>query len=420
MLPNLSALDIGAKRRRDSGVDPEEDDSRLAPAARRLYKDLVERILVEFKRPISGSIVFDPCEQDSVFKATSINRRNTMRATSVIEDSSFTRQRTSSSGTTLGHRIQEQTAKDIASLFFQTEAQLESRVRTTDDRTRVEIFTRYMGAEDKEQVWKALAEDAYRSLREGGISAKEGDEVTLELSVQRANEETYKGRSTYVHMDGATYHVSEEDFQKGSPDSYAASFCAQKVQFTDPVTSAVVPDILILDCGTILYTGVPVITREEIYRVVGLLKKDPTFAPCTDISKIVYYLAQDLNDATTSALSTYSDEVLAQMEIKTTQVEALTWMNSHTRTFHRSPVYSDMFWSTDNKPSDPWALTAWKWMKKHLTSSPAETDKMRFFSRLAVRSADPAREVESFINKRFKLDDGTDAFVSIRTDFVNR
>ena len=148
-----------------------------------------------------------------------------------------------------------------------------------------------------------------------------------------------------------------------------------------------------------------------------LLKNDPTFAPCNDISQMVFYLAQDLNKATSAALGTYSDEVLAQMGIKTTQVKALSWINTHIRTFHRSPVYSDIFWKKENEPSDPWALSAWKWMKKHLSpspaASPAETDRMRFFSRLSVQPFDPSDVGDGLIYKRFRLSDGTGATVSI-------
>lgn len=424
MLPNLSNLDIGGKRKERDSLNSDEIDHLMPPAAQIVYKQLIERIIIEFKQPLEDVLIEDPCEVDLPHRPTAWKRRNVMRANALIDDSSFSRQMTTSSGRTLRSPIQEQTAKGIAALYFEALAEMDSNALRTKDSeasesARREILNRRLGAENAVSVWKALAEDAYTSLKAGGISVEAGKQVFLELSLERANQETYKGRTPYVHMDGYSYSYSDEDYKLGKVDgrsAFASSFCAQKIQYTDSATSNAISDIIILSCGTILYHGVPVITGTKIRQVVAKLKGAAIFKPCGDMEAIVTNMAEDLNQATVAALKSYSDARLAEIGITTSQVQALTWVDAHSRTFHRSPAYSDMFWDATNKPSDPWALSIWKWVKTTLTSAPRESTQMRFFSRLSVSEIGTFRDVEGFVHKRFELGDGTNAQVTIRTN----
>lgn len=373
-----------------------------------MYQKLIEEILKEFRIPLGGlitSIVEDPCEIDDVLNKSSERRRNAMRATALIDESSFVPQMTASSGKTLKTQLPEATAKQIAALYLRTVAAMDKGASTTTDAqrnydSRIKIMHEELGTEKASDIWYTLAKDAHRALVDDGATIGPDQCVQVELSLEPAHEETYDGRAPYVHMDTDTYAQNDSY-------GYAVSFCAQKIQPTESTDSS---DILILDCGTVLYTGVPVITNQEIRLVVNKMRKNALFTPCTNVDAIVKRMAQDLNEATVNALKMYTDASLARMGIEQTRVKALNWVDTHSRTFHRSPMYSDMLWQTNNKPSDPWALAVWQWTKRMLGNRPTETSQMRFFSRLNLVAIDYRSYFEDdprVVNKWFTVGDNT-------------
>lgn len=161
----------------------------------------------------------------------------------------------------------------------------------------------------------------------------------IRIQVQELNTlniDDYRPIAAPLHMDNETDRfrdgtrygrpASEQEVQ-----SLVASFCANLVPSIDGTKKAVLDS-----CGTVYFDAVPVVKFDVMLGLVEAMKnKYPQVAINTDY-EIISELGAIFSDATTEALSNYSEIELKEMGISSTQAERLKWSNVNALTFHRS------------------------------------------------------------------------------------
>ena len=374
--PHLSMVDNGTKRGRSD--DDLEIFKRFDNA---LYDELVSAIIKAFvPDPEVEGVGFYRGELDCEEPFTGLEgchlRSDAVREVLPImllrKEVAFSPQCVHT-GRNLAAKIRTETAKSITRLFFETRVASES-----------------VKVDDKE-VWRQFAEDGVEAAREAFGAIPDKMRVVLELSMQQADLGTYKSRTPFIHMDGTGNSKTPLKHTYLEPDrtrGFAASFCSEKGGNT--LNS---DDIGILDCGTMLYDGIPVISPTEVARVSATLKSLAIFKPCaSNVDSITTQVASLLTAATKAALKKYTDVDLARMGITVKMVPALTWTDAHSGTFHRSPSYDDISWLQADKMPDAWSRRLVRWaqrmagMKELELTRPddAPSTRMRFFSRMRL------------------------------------
>lgn len=387
-LPDLSRLrltePIGVRKR------SREDDEvqRLLDNPR--YTKLIEEIIQQLAPLPSRFNALSNCASDD-YTLEALAREDLARSTilDTVKKSDFFPQQ--SSGIRLETPIQTDVAENIASLFFRaTDALRHTDVAAGVDvadfgskRTKL-LMKNNIGTDLGNQVWESFAADGVSALKvQYGVSLEPTDVVIFRLSMQRADEATYNSRAADIHMDSgqgsklvASYGLPVDDDNR----SFVASFCAQRVDTSGSNGT----QISILDCGTIIYKNVPVVTTEKIAEIAKNLSLEDKFGPCDDIEKVVSQVAANFNAATIASLKQYNDVDLARMGITKTDESAMTWVNTHAHNFHRSPIYTDIRWINPQAQYNRFVRSILQWVQRMTTSDAARDSQMRFFARMIV------------------------------------
>ena len=400
-MADLPLLALNPSRKRTASPPPNRSRKEVrAIDDPQTFKALIQRIIQELLKAPEGPLRFDPCGLTGLLSRDAFKRVNVKNAhwKKAMPQVMFVPQRTTTSGRTLARRLSTDVATQIARFYLATLKTIDNEVTRglpTLHEARMRAMMRELQTQEARRLWQQFAEEGFNALVDSGISIPEGKALILEPSMQRANEDAYRARISVPHMDEHLYARSDQDGHYLPPFAdalnFATSFCAQLVY--DPLSQSA--DVVILDCGTVLYKGIPVLTASTIQDIARRLKREQAFAPCTDVEKIVESLAEDLNNASMAALKDYTDEDLLAIGVTKTTVPALAWVDAHQRTFHRSPVYSDFQWRDQNKPTETMARAVWERFRSLFFSRTNETSQMRFFCRLAV-----IEPLEQLINER--------------------
>lgn len=375
-----TSVGVSDSRKRDRSDSASDNLNRLVDNS--LYSKLVSEIIHQLM-PLAPNrwLSLNDCTAREFTKAA-IEREDAVRRTilNTVDDSTFFPQE--SSGLVLNTRMGTDTAEQIASLFFQGADAAAAETQVDD---RIKVFMRVLTSQYGEVVWKRLAEDGVRALKKRYQHFSPADIVKFRVSVQRADAETYNGRASFVHMDGGIGEKLVETYGLPYKDnrSFVSSFCAQRINTNG--TNAT--QISILDCGTIVYKGVPIVSAETISSVARKMSSEELFIECTDIDKVVSQIAANFNTATINALKNYTDSGLARLGITATTMSALTWANTNNHAFHRSPMYKDIHWLKPETQSDAWTAAVLQWMQRMVGRQDTKDSKMRFFCRMFVSSS---------------------------------
>ena len=444
-LPNLSILTLATKvaavgvvaGKRQSRGDQAEEEPRDGDHAKRFmysepYRKLIAKIMQQLSpfAPESWLSYYNCAAGGKMFTDAALKRDPISRSTILDTIAGFSFRPQESSGFALKRHIGQETAIQIASLFFKAvDAMAAANIRTGND-YEYKVLMDALASE--EGVWKRFAKEGVDALKEVD-EVKRTQVVRFAVTVQRANQATYASRASFVHMDAGIGPKGLDTYGRANKDnpglnSFVATFCAERPDTTTTgggggAATAAPP--VILTCGTIVYKSVPIVNTETIVSIASQLKKNDEFAQCTDIERLVSQVASSLNQATTNALRDYTDADLKSMGITTTAVNALLWVNTHQSAFHRSPLYADIDWIKPDAQPD-WRVRGFlQWIKDKVgvdggrasaEDGGARDTKMRFFSRMFVektgtRTGGGVDSVQRILDFEF---DGIKARVDVR------